>query len=370
MICNSLNRPIKIRQNSIGLHSLADRRTRHCIFDRWQPSRVFDTFWIFAAERQAIFFRRLAGLPPPWTTDRVLATFKFTNAYRASDRASQFLIRHVIYKGDPAPREVFFRTILFKFFNRIDTWLLLTRTFGDICSSISLQKIDTLLTTAMQEDLRIYSGAYIMPAGADRFKTERKHSAHLQLLELMLRDEVPKKITDCKHMGDVFRILRSYPMLGDFLAYQYAIDLNYSELTHFSESEFVMPGPGAKSGLRKCFRQVKDSDEIDIIKAVADHQDIEFGARELAFERLGDRPLQLIDCQNLFCEIDKYARVAHPDVRTPSSRTKIKQKFAPQLADIDYWYPPKWGINQQLKSVSRRGESELLEGRPVQGSKP
>lgn len=357
MISNNLNTQTEIRQDSSALHPLEDRRTRHSIFDRWQPTRVFDTFWIFAAERQAIFFRRLAGLALPWTTDRVLATFKFTNTYRASDRVSQFLIRHVIYKGDPAPREVFFRTILFKLFNKIDTWLLLTRTIGEISSSISLQKIDTLLTRAMEDGFKIYSGAYIMPAGTVRFKTERKHSAHLQLLNLMLRDEVPKKIADCTHMGNAFRILRSYPMLGDFLAYQYAIDLNYSELTNFSESEFVMPGPGAKSGLRKCFREVKDSDEVEIIKAVAEHQEIEFAVRELGFERIGNRPLQLIDCQNLFCEIDKYARVVHPDVRTPSSRTKIKQKFAPQSVDIDYWYPPKWGINQQLKYVSRKTES-------------
>jgi hypothetical protein len=31
-------------------------------------------------------------------------------------------------------------------------------------------------------------------------------------------------------------------------------DLNYSGLTDFSEMEFVMPDPGAKDGIRKCFR--------------------------------------------------------------------------------------------------------------------
>src|SRR5579871_3589055 len=48
-------------------------------------SEVYDTYWRFAAERQSIFFRRTRGTPPPWTTDPVLATYKFTNAYRASD---------------------------------------------------------------------------------------------------------------------------------------------------------------------------------------------------------------------------------------------------------------------------------------------
>jgi hypothetical protein len=45
----------------------------------------------------------------PWTGNAVLTTYKFTNSYRASDWASQYLIRHVIYRADlpNSPREVF-----------------------------------------------------------------------------------------------------------------------------------------------------------------------------------------------------------------------------------------------------------------------
>src|SRR5436309_114238 len=86
---------------------------------------VYDTYWRFAAERQRIFFRRLKGVVPPWTADPILLRHKFTNAYRASDRVSQYLIRHVIYEGDQSPEEIFFRTLLFKFFNKIETWELL-----------------------------------------------------------------------------------------------------------------------------------------------------------------------------------------------------------------------------------------------------
>src|SRR6266705_3048098 len=57
-----------------------------------KPTKVYDTFWRFAAERQEIFFRRLEEFPPPWTCDPILNEYKFTNAYRASDRTSQFLI--------------------------------------------------------------------------------------------------------------------------------------------------------------------------------------------------------------------------------------------------------------------------------------
>src|SRR5687768_14276554 len=61
---------------------------------------VFDAYWRFAAERQSIFFRRLECSAGALTNDRILQDFKFTNAYRASDRVSQYLIRNVIYRDD------------------------------------------------------------------------------------------------------------------------------------------------------------------------------------------------------------------------------------------------------------------------------
>src|SRR5437867_2269407 len=56
-----------------------------------KPTEVFDTYWKFAFERQAIFFRRANAEPWPWTIDPILSDYKFTNVYRASDRISQFL---------------------------------------------------------------------------------------------------------------------------------------------------------------------------------------------------------------------------------------------------------------------------------------
>ena len=57
----------------------------------------------------------------------------------------------------------------------------------------------------------------------------------------------------------------------------------------------------------------------------------------------------MIDCQNLFCETDKYARVAHPDIRGLNDRIRIKQQYINRgLKKIDYFYPPKWGINDKI----------------------
>lgn len=313
-----------------------------------KTSVVYDTYWKFAHERQNVFFRRLEGGAPPWTTDPVILLHKFTNAYRIADRVSQYLIRNVIYRSDlPSDTdEVFFRIMLFKLFNKIETWELLENAIGPLTyEGYSFKRYDQVLSRAMARRQSIYSAAYIMPSGGS-LGHERKHRNHLTLIERMLQSDLPARLQDSSSMSEAFGLIRSYPTIGDFLAYQYVTDVNYSEITDFSEMEFVVPGPGAIDGIRKCFFDTGGFSDSDIIRLMADQQEREFERLGLEFRSLWGRRLQLIDCQNLFCEVDKYARVAHPDAAGSSGRTRIKQKFRANQEPIDYWFPPKWHINE------------------------
>ena len=310
-------------------------------------SDVFSTYWRFAAERQRVFFKKLEGTAP-FTTDPILSKFKFTNAYRASDRVSQYLIRCVAYAGDQTPRELFFRIILFKLFNKIETWELLRAKLGDVSyRKFSLEAYDRVLSQAMAEGRTIYSAAYIMPSG-NRGNSCRKHHSHLALLQRMMQDDVPCKIADMRSMESAFVLLRSYPMIGDFLAFQFVTDLNYSTLTAFDEMDFVVAGPGARDGLRKCFPNADLRRSADLIRLMADIQEQQFENLGLSFDSLWGRRLQLIDCQNLFCEVDKYSRQAHPHIKGLSGRTRIKQQFVSADKPLKVFYPPKWQINGHI----------------------
>ena len=311
-----------------------------------QPTVVYDTYWQLAAERQAIFFKRLRQEPAPWTDDPILRKHKFTNSYRASDRVSQYLIKNVIYEGDQNSNELLFRILLFKFFNRIETWELLVRHLGEISyKHYNFQKYDTILTKAAEDNQKIYSAAYIMPSGGSLCTDGRKHRMHLRLLDYMMKDGLTGRLDRTRSLRQAFEVLRSYPTLGDFLAYQYVIDLNYSPMMDFSENEFVMPGPGARNGISKCFSSIGGLTEAQIIHVMAERQQAEFERLGLNFLPLWGRDLHLIDCQNLFCEVDKYARVHHPEFSGLNGRTRIKQVFNPSPAPIRPWYPPKWRIN-------------------------
>ena len=308
------------------------------------PSPVFESYWRFAAERHRMYERRLVGLPAPWTSDPVLSAYRFTNVFRAADRVSQYLIRDVIYQGDQASDEVVIRILLFKLFNKIETWQLLLHEFGDISlSTFDVETADHLLGDARARGQRIYSNAYIVPpiAGSDGVK----HRGHLRLVASMIDDDLPGRIRDSDTMEEVYLLLRSYPGIGNFLAYQFTVDINYSTVTNHDEDEYVVPGPGALDGISKVYPDADLRDAAGIIRRMTDEQEKWLSHYGLMFDGLFGRRLHLIDVQNLFCEISKYARVAHPEIEGVSGRTRIKQSFRPAGPVPPPYFPPKWRLD-------------------------
>jgi len=315
-----------------------------------KPSAVFDTYWKFATERQAVFHARANGTPAPWTQDPILRDHRFTNVYRAADRVSQYLIQEVIYNADHDWPSTLLRVLLFKIFNKISTWELIRSQVGIVSAgNFPHARIARALDQAIEDGATIYSGAYIMPSGPAASRQSRKHHMHLDLLDGISRSGLAETLSKATSLNDAYKLMLAVPSFGPFLAYQYIIDLNYSSHLNFSEMDFVVPGPGARDGIQKCFHDLGDYDEADAVRWMADRQQHEFEKRGLQFQSLWGRPLQLIDCQNLFCEVDKYARVAHPEVKGLSGRTRIKQRFSPQHSALRLWFPPKWGLNAYLQ---------------------
>lgn len=310
-------------------------------------SDVLGSYWFVAAERQRMYHRRLQGAPGPWSMDPILSAHRFTNAYRAADRVSQDLIR-LQYDGPQGAEDILLRTLLFRFFNKPQTWRLIQDAVGVVSTStFDVAAIDRVLEAALARGQRVYSPAYIIPPPP--FGARRKHLNHLRLIEHILASGAADDIRETGNLQQVYTILTSYPSLGPFLAFQLTIDLNYTTMIDFGEDEFVVAGPGARSGLAKCFVDTDGLSAEDVIRWAVDHQEEEFERYELEFHDLFGRRLALIDCQNLFCETDKYARVAHPDAAGIGARTKIKQRYVSGPDLTVPFFPPKWGINQRVE---------------------
>jgi len=306
----------------------------------------FACYWAFAAERQHVYYRRLAGASGPLSHDSIITAHRFTNAYRASDRVSQFLISEVQYNREWDWRDTFVRTLLFKIFNRIGTWRHISKHVGEPdWVSLRNRRVDRAVAK-LAGQRPLYSAAYIMPP--PRSAAGAKYERHLDLLRQMVSDGAHSEIQSARTMAAAFAVLRRYDSIGDFLAYQFVTDLNYSPHLSFSETEFVVPGPGACRGLRKCFSDPGTLSDRDLLRWTWERQESEFNTRSLRWHGLWGRRLQLIDVQNLFCELDKYTRVALPQLARHAPGKRIKQRYRPTPEPMTAWFPPKWGLNDTV----------------------
>lgn len=314
--------------------------------------RIYDLYWYFASERQAIFEKRVAGEAPPWTTDQILETYKFCNVYRAADRVSQYLIREVAYSDEPAePADRLFQILSFRMFSRIETWQQVRTYLGHAPTLQNLADGSFIagLEHAKKVTGGLYTGAFILCAN-NAYGFTSKHLNHVELFrDMFLRSHLSDQILNAGSFRAVHELLLTFPLMGNFMSYQIAIDLNYSSLVNFDENDFTQPGPGALRGLQKAFCDFGDYSPTEIIQWMVNRQHEEFARLGLRFRGLWGRPLHAIDCQGLFCELDKYCREAAPELL--SARKRIKSHFNPSSEGITLFFPPKWGINDRLPST-------------------
>ena len=339
---------------------------------------VWDTYWCFIVERHNIATRRMQGLPPPWTEDEILGSYKFTNVFRVMDRTSQFLVGGVIDEAhgwqstpnDDTPVGVFNRIMLFKLFNKIETWTAprpdsLPMILGsDEDVEAWTQHLNVLIAAGP-----IYSAAYVMPSGG-QYGSDTKHVNNLRMLRQMNADGLPERLAQLHGPNateDAVKAFMKYPSVGAFLAYQWVTDLGYSKHFDFDENTFTAPGPGASDGIRKCFENLNGMTETEIIRWTHARQAEEFARLGLTPVTLRGRPLSLIDIQNCFCEISKYTRVSHPDVEGVTERKRIKQKFTASPGDFKIVFPPKWGLPDLDECIHGYVKPEIVKrqvGRP------
>jgi len=190
------------------------------------------------------------------------------------------------------------------------------------------------------------------------------------LLEYVMAGDTAGALIRARTLKALYLLLVQLPGLGPFLAFQLAVDLGYASPWASDESEFVVAGPGAASGIRKCFTDTGGLSAADVIRWMTDTQHEQFAARGLAPVTLFGRPLQLIDCQNLFCQTDKYARVMHPTVPGVGNRLRIKQRYLPGADLTVPTFPAHWKLlvpgtgagKQQADSAPRAQSSKVLAG--------
>jgi len=324
----------------------------------FKPKDDFRFYMYWIIQRQKIFWKRYRIEDPPYTIDPIFQYFKFTNVYRVLDRSSQYLLRNVIYNGQAYTKEdMFWRILLYKHFNLPSTWEYLCESLGDITLDTPVTDIIRCLKDYRSTKHPIYSNAYMLTASFMKNANIKqkyhipdvpdKHEAYMRLFQYNLFENgFYLDIMHAHTFKEAFDLIRTIPTVGDFLAYQYVQDWNYSTIFDFDNNEFCAAGFGTIRGIERTFDIVGKPDYGEIVKWV--YNNFKFLLKDYnIFGRFGsiDGWLpQVPDLSNCFCETDKYMRARMIPTDKVIKGTRIKNTFKPNTIPINYIFPPKWNI--------------------------
>lgn len=312
----------------------------------------------FIRERMDIFWARLAHTNPPFSDDPIFKQYKFTNVYRATDRVSQYLIRNIQYNHDWNEEDLIFRTLLFKLFNLSSTWDTLLEVLGyePDYADFELDLYCKVFDIVQAKVPVLYNNAYMMN-GKMKYGHKQKHHSHMALLKEILTADFIHQAVKCQSLTELHQLLLSQYNIGEFLAYQFAIDLNYTPIWQFDESSLYVATVGSKRGIDKLFNGNKPrSGYPSIIRFYTEHQNKLLIAHDLdaGWVNLFGRRLQAIDMQNCFCELDKYLRAFKPDIKvsTAYQPIRIKTTYKRKTEPYTLFFPPWWGLPNNQYTVS------------------
>jgi hypothetical protein len=328
----------------------------------FEPNDNFLYYLYFIKERMNIFWRKQNGEQQPWTEDPILANHKFTNVYRILDRSSQYLISDVLYNGNKyTPEDIFWRVFLYKNYNLPSTWEHLKKDLGDITFETKLSDISKSLDALSAKGKPVYSNAYLLTCPfmrkasfLEEYNLKSGSPKYTLYLSIFRKDLFEKGIFERCMNSDSFESLytglRGVLSFADFLSYQIAQDLNYSELFDFDMNKFNAAGPGTIRGIERTFNITGKINYGDVPVWVYENFDRlveEYSNKfdiDLKPDIINGLSPQVPDLSNCFCETDKMMRGLGVDSGVKGSR--IKNKYTTPNKAQKIAFPPKWGIKE------------------------
>ena len=118
----------------------------------------------------------------PWLRNRVRRFGQgFLEGVYQEALEKVFIVERIPYQREKelnnSIENQFFRILLFKLFNRIETWEALEEKFSSLSyQNYSFEHYDDFFTRMLEQKQKIYSGAYIMASGSQVFGNSRKQN--------------------------------------------------------------------------------------------------------------------------------------------------------------------------------------------------
>lgn len=261
-------------------------------------------FFAFMRERESVRLKKLAGKSWPWTEDKILQTYSFTNVKREHDRTSQLLIKHLYHPNYGAPRyQLLLNCALARYIGTAEFMQALR--WQD---SFRPKYIKDLIQSRMYKKEKVWTGAYIIPSGG---YSGNKSDIVIDYFIKGLweaRDELCKRFDTWREFVETLIQVEGYGGSG-FMAKELTLDTFYTSFWSKppkDKNTWTPVGPGSMRGAAR----IKGDEQANrLVKNKTLKVCLElFEIHDLYWPK-DYVELELTDIQFQLCEFDKWERV-------------------------------------------------------------
>lgn len=279
-------------------------------------------FWYWVAERHAVYLRRQAGQPKPWTEDPIMQRYKFTNPFRENDRGTVWLRENFLepHRNDPL-NDLAFNIAWFRMFNWTGTGELLGWQ-----THWNPERVKMTLKAAAERGDQIFTGAHIVYSPPGRPKIDAIVDVCSDLYELTCKNKAvvnagglnltfTELCRFTKELRMAFLALQTVHCVGGFMAYEMVSDMRHTRLLEDAVDimTWANMGPGAKRGLMRLGLPCRNQDEgVHSMFDLLEHGRFNGWAGDPEPEIFRNQALpalEMRDIEHSLCEFDKYCRV-------------------------------------------------------------
>ena len=278
-------------------------------------------------ERENIRLQKeVSKLPPPWTNDSILQEYKFCQVFREDDRTTRWFREHIREPMKNSP-EVLMATVIFRWFNWIPTGRTLIE--HGLLKRWDRKKAIEEIT----KQPKWVTGAYIIktPNGMDKVTGVAECVSHMW----KDREYLAEKISKTKSLEDTWTLLRDYPYMGPFMAYEVVTDLRHTNLLDDAKDVLMWAnaGPGAMRGLNRLTgRELGYSKRShDWVSEMQELYKIVQTRLPVHILQRNDMRYEMREIEGGLCEFDKYSRIVKGEGRT---RSIYKENNLPMVEDL------------------------------------
>lgn len=258
--------------------------------------------WIVAREN-ARTVKEVIKAPPPYTTDPIIAAYRFCNVRREDDRGTIWIRENIRerFAGHP---HLWFMLCIARQVNWPGTLAeLIERAAWPSNPAFTPAMITTVLNDRKARGEKVYTGAYMISAPATKGADKQSYIAET------VCGGIWQHGLSGSTLRDVHASLMRFNGWGNFMAYQAVVDMRFTPILAGAQDveTWAAAGPGTIRGLNRLHgRPVSAS--LSQQQALREMQVI-----YPLVERETGVPLDFSDVPNILCETDKYLRVRNGD---------------------------------------------------------